>query len=79
MNHRPYDCLIIDLRMPRMDGLEVLKELQESTPGFPTLVITGLATEEELDQAKSLGAGQVLRKPFQLDHLLHAVRALTHS
>lgn len=74
-----YDGLIMDIRMPRKDGLEVLAELQDTTPGIPTLVITGLATNEEIDQAKLYGVTRVLRKPFQLDDLLHAVREITKS
>jgi DNA-binding response OmpR family regulator len=73
---RVFDALIIDIRMPRKDGLEVLEELQATTPGIPTLVVTGLATNEELDQAVAFGAGRVLRKPFQLDDLLRSVREM---
>jgi signal transduction histidine kinase/CheY-like chemotaxis protein len=68
-----YDALILDIRMPRKDGLEVLRDLREISPSIPTLVITGLATNEEVDQANLYGAEKVLRKPFQLDELLHAV------
>ncbi len=79
LNANAYDGLIIDIRMPRKDGLEVLSELQGTTPGVPTLIITGLATNEEIDQAKELGVNRVLRKPFQLDELLQAVREITKT
>lgn len=71
-----YDALVMDIRMPRKDGLEVLEELRLTSPGLPTLIITGLASREELDQAESSGAKRILRKPFQLDDLLHAVKEL---
>jgi CheY-like chemotaxis protein len=74
-----YDGLVIDIRMPRKDGLEVLRELQGTTPVVPSLIITGLATNEEIDQAKDLGVDRVLRKPFQLDELLQAVREITKT
>jgi signal transduction histidine kinase/ActR/RegA family two-component response regulator len=77
LESRVYDALIIDIRMPRKDGLEVLEELKGFTTGMPILVITGLASNEELDQATAFGASRILRKPFQLDELLHAVDELT--
>jgi putative nucleotidyltransferase with HDIG domain len=79
LNANVYDGLVIDIRMPRKDGLEVLKELQGTTPVIPSLIITGLATNEEIDQAKDLGVDRVLRKPFQLDELLQAVREITKT
>ncbi|NUN96157.1 MAG: HDOD domain-containing protein [Candidatus Omnitrophica bacterium] len=79
MSTRNYDALVMDIRMPRKDGLEVLEELQETTPGIPTLIITGLATHEELEQAIQFGANKVLRKPFQLDELLSSIREITQQ
>ncbi len=79
LNENVYDGLVIDIRMPRKDGLEVLAEMQGTTPIVPALIITGLATNEEIDQAKDLGVNRVLRKPFQLDELLQAVREITKT
>lgn len=76
LEENPYDSLILDIRMPRKDGLEVLRDLRETSPALPTLVITGLATNEEIDQAEAYGVDRFLRKPFQLDELLHAVEEL---
>ena len=74
---KTYDLLILDIRMPRKDGLEVLEELRSFTTGLPILIITGLASNEEIDQAAAFGAERFLRKPFQLTELLHAVDDLT--
>jgi putative nucleotidyltransferase with HDIG domain len=74
-----YDALVMDIRMPRKDGLEVLKELKGFTTGLPILMITGLASNEEIDQATKFGASRILRKPFQLDELLRSVDDITKS
>jgi putative nucleotidyltransferase with HDIG domain len=74
-----YDALLLDIRMPRKDGLEVLEDIKGFTTGLPILVITGLASNEELDQATAFGASKILRKPFQLDELLRVVDELTKS
>lgn len=73
-----YDGIILDIRMPRKNGLEVLEDVRRTLPSMPTLVITGLASNEEIDQAEFLGADAILRKPFQLDSLLQAVEEVVH-
>ncbi|MCA9416262.1 MAG: response regulator, partial [Candidatus Omnitrophica bacterium] len=77
--NKVYDVMILDLRMPRKDGLEVLEELRKTTSGMSILVVTGLASNEEIDQAAAYGADKILRKPFQLDELLHAVEEISRK
>ncbi|MCA9430181.1 MAG: response regulator, partial [Candidatus Omnitrophica bacterium] len=79
LENKVYDVMILDLRMPRKDGLEVLEELRKTTSGMSILVVTGLASNEEIDQAAAYGADKILRKPFQLDELLHAVEEISRK
>ncbi len=79
LENKVYDVMILDLRMPRKDGLEVLEELRKTTSGMSILVVTGLASNEEIDQAAAYGADKILRKPFQLDELLHAVEEVSRN
>jgi excisionase family DNA binding protein len=69
--------MILDLHMPRMDGLAVLDYLRQHPPGFPLkiLVVSG-DTPERLQQAQAHGADAVLGKPFANEALLAAVRQL---
>lgn len=51
-----FDCMVLDLMMPIMDGFEVLQELQEKQATLPVLVASNLAQAEDMERAKSLGA-----------------------
>jgi FixJ family two-component response regulator len=67
-------CLVADMKMPRMTGLELYKVLVASGHGIPTVIIT--AHPEELTQARAREAGITcyLTKPFAPDELLECVR-----
>ena len=72
-----YKLMILDIRMPSRDGLAVLREAATFlSPGMPVLVLTGMASEEEMEEAKALGAAACLRKPFQVEALLAEVGRL---
>lgn len=72
----PYDLIILDLMLPRKDGLEVLKSLREGDVKSPILILT--AKDKIDDRVKGLdsGADDYLAKPFSLDELLARARAL---
>ena len=73
--HRP-DVLLLDLRMPRVDGLAVLRELGRR-PGAPAVaMLTTFDTDEFIAQALSLGAAGFLLKDTEPEQLLRAVRVL---
>ena len=65
--------LLLDVRMPRLDGLGVLEHLEQRAKTFPVIVIT--AQEDACQDAVARGATRVLVKPLSLDGLLEAVRA----
>jgi FixJ family two-component response regulator len=67
-------CLILDVRMPGMDGLELQRELTARGLSIPVLFLTARATEEEESRARLAGALAFLRKPVGRAALLHAVR-----
>jgi FixJ family two-component response regulator len=69
-------CLILDVRMPRMDGLELQRRLADSEPPIPIVFITARASEEEERRAVRAGAVAFLRKPVDKDALLRALRAV---
>ena len=72
-----YQLMILDIRMPSRDGLSLLREANSfAEPAMPVLVLTGMASEQELREAKSLGAAACLRKPFQVEELLEQASAL---
>ena len=64
-------CVVADMRMPGMTGLELYQELVASGNGIPTIIIT--AHPEELSQAREAGITCCLTKPFAPDELLECV------
>ncbi len=72
----PSDLLILDLMMPRMDGLEVCKALRARGSATPILMLTAKSTELDRVLGLELGADDYLTKPFSLAELLARVKAL---
>lgn len=68
-----FDVVVLDVRMEGMDGLEALENLHRDQPDIGAVVITGYASEADTIRALRLGAGDLLKKPFEPDRLLQAV------
>ena len=71
-----YDLIILDLGLPGMDGLEVLKKIRERGQPVPVLILTARDTLDERVQGLDLGANDYLTKPFDLPELEARIRAL---
>ena len=67
-------CVLLDVRMPRMDGLEVQKRLQAGHPALPVVIVTGHGDVKMAVQAMKAGAIDFIEKPFQEETLLASVR-----
>jgi two-component system response regulator MprA len=74
-NERP-DALVLDVMMPRLDGLEVCRQLRSSGDDLPILVLTARDTVSERVSGLDAGADDYLPKPFALEELLARLRAL---
>jgi len=72
-----FDLLILDLNLPRMSGLEVLKRLRGRSHELPVLILTAEDGVEARVRGLDLGADDYLAKPFALEELKARVRALT--
>jgi len=71
-----YDLLMLDLNLPKLDGLEVLRAVRRKQPSLPVLVATGRSKIEDRVQALDAGADDCLIKPFSFSELSARVRAL---
>ncbi len=79
---KPADVVIVDIFMPRKDGIETIMDLRDLDPKARILAISGggeLAGMEYLTYARSLGADNILPKPFKRDELLAAVRKASQA
>lgn len=72
----PYDLLILDLGLPKVDGLELLKRIRARGQNLPVLVLTARDRLEDRVTGLDLGANDYLTKPFQLPELEARIRAL---
>ena len=70
-----HGCVITDVRMPGMSGIDLLSRLKDSNPNLPVIVITGHGDISLAVEAMKIGAIDFLEKPFDDDHLIAAVRA----
>lgn len=68
-----YDLLLLDVRMPEMDGVEVMRRVRGFAPDIAIVIMTGYASLEAAIEAVKQGAADFLQKPFQLDNLRLAV------
>jgi CheY-like chemotaxis protein len=71
-----YDAIVLDIKMPDLDGIEFLEELRAMKPDVPVIIITGYPSPETEASAKRLGAAHYVTKPFTPERITQAVREL---
>jgi DNA-binding response OmpR family regulator len=71
-----YDLMILDIMLPKIDGLEVLKEVRDKTLPLPVLMLTAKDSIEDVVKGLDAGGDDYLTKPFAFAELLARVRAL---
>jgi len=71
-----FDLVVLDLNLPRLDGVSILRFLRTRKPGMPILVLTGRTRVEDRVQCLDLGADDYLGKPFSFSELSARIRAL---
>jgi two-component system OmpR family response regulator len=81
LQQEQFNCAVVDVMMPGMDGLELLRRIRRDYPQIAVILLTGHASVELGVQGMELGAFEYLMKPVELDELLDTIRraALTAS
>lgn len=69
------DVMVLDLKMPGIDGMEVLRQVRTAYPNIQVIILTGHGTEKDEEEAKRLGAFDYLEKPVNLDVLVKKMKA----
>ncbi len=73
LGQEPFDAVVLDLKMPGMDGMSTLEEIQQLGLFTQTVILTGHGTEETAQKAREMGAHDFLHKPFDLKDLLASI------
>ncbi|WP_243312164.1 response regulator [Fundidesulfovibrio agrisoli] len=73
LGRKSFDVALLDIMMPGMDGIEVLRELKKRTPEVEVILLTGHASVESGVLGMSIGANSYLLKPVDFDELLAAI------
>ncbi|MFA6866474.1 MAG: response regulator transcription factor [Clostridia bacterium] len=71
-----YDCIVLDIMLPKMNGFEVLRKLREEKVTTPVLVLSALGETSNKIKGLDLGADDYLAKPFEPEELLARIKAL---
>lgn len=75
-NSAGYACVLTDVKMPQMDGIEFLKQSQKISPATPVIIVTGAATVDIAVEALKRGAVALIEKPFNNEKVLNTVREI---
>jgi DNA-binding response OmpR family regulator len=73
-NGKP-DVIVLDLRMPGMDGMDVLRAIKKASPDIQVIVLTGHGTDRDEEEARKLGGFDFLKKPADIELLAHKIKA----
>ena len=73
------DVVLLDMRMPALSGIEVLRRIRADRPELPVMIITGHCSEQDRDQALELGVQGYYSKPVPFDELLGSLRVLQNA
>ena len=67
------DAVVLDIRLPRLTGVAVLRQIRATDPALPVIIMTGLATPGEIAEARRLGVTEIIEKPEVLRHFSEAL------
>ncbi len=74
LNEKPVDVVVLDVRMPGMDGIETLRAIKKNHPLVEVILLTGHACMEAAVEGMEMGAFDYLMKPVDIDDLLYKLQ-----
>ncbi len=79
LEKRSFDLLLLDMRMPLMDGLGLINSVRDKALDLPIIVITGMASHEEIEEALGKGVYKCIKKPFHIKSLLKDIHSILET
>src|SRR3989449_8513197 len=73
------DAVVLDVRLPSMNGVAVLRQIRSTDPDLPVIIITGLASPGEIAEARRLGVTEIIQKPEILKHFSASLARVERS
>lgn len=70
------DCVLLDMKIPGMDGLEILTRLKKENENLPVCMMTAYVEQDIMDEAKSLGVARYFTKPFNIFEVRDEVKKI---
>ena len=67
------DLMLLDIKMPKLHGMEILKQIKKAKPSLPVVIVTGYQSVEMAQEALKNGASDYIPKPFESKHILKVV------
>lgn len=74
-----WEAVVMDIRMPKLDGVNALRIIRRAAPSLPVIMFTGQAGQGDILESTRLGAFACLLKPVTIDKLLAALAQVTHT
>jgi len=76
LSHDRPDVVVLDIRLPKLNGVAVLRQIRASDPSLPVIIMTGLATPGEIAEVRRLGVTEIVEKPEILKNFSEALKRI---
>ena len=76
LTHDRPDAVVLDIRLPKLNGVAVLRQIRARDPSLPVIIMTGLATPGEIEEVRRLGVTEIVEKPEVLKNFSEALKRI---
>jgi DNA-binding NtrC family response regulator len=74
-----YDLALLDIMMPNMNGIELLKQIRQQSPGTKAIMLTGYTDLKNAMEAREFGARDFISKPFKMEDVLETIKRVLNE